>query len=89
MKAALLALAAPLAISATPALAETSEYKMGLHAGGTIVTCSYYRTGRLDPDFGAFMVNAQFESMTQAQQSMMLKLWRQDGSDICIRATYQ
>jgi hypothetical protein len=88
MKKLLLALAAPLALS-TPALAETSDYTRGLHAGGAITTCSFYRSGKLDPDFGAFMVNAQFESMERSQQSMLLKLWQQDGSDICIRATYQ
>ena len=88
MKAALLALAAPLALSATPALAN-DDYNAGLRAGGTIVTCEYLKNGRLDADFGVYMVKEQFRTMSYSQQEMLLKLWRQDGADICIRATYQ
>ena len=79
----LLALVAPLAIGATPALA--GDYSEGLRAGGTITTCQYLEAERFaNPEFGVYMLREQFKTMDYNQQNMLVSLWERDENDLCI-----
>ena len=87
MKSLLLGLAATVAF--VPGVAKADEFTNGLLTGAVITTCQYVLNDVFaDPEFGTYMVEAQYNELPSDMQRMVIRLWNERGAKECIHASH-
>ena len=86
MKTLLLSLAAA-AVAFVPGAAKADDFTDGLKTGAVITTCQYALNDVFaEPQFGTYMVEAQYDELSPDLQRMVIQLWNERGASACVRA---